>query len=46
MEQNPEINGVNVPKMLDFKKMCAQDSTKADHNPTLVGHGLGLRSSR
>lgn len=46
MEQIPEINGVNVPKMLDFKKMCAQDSTRADHNPTLVGHWIGGSRSR
>ena len=46
MEQIPEINGVNVPKMLDLKKMCAQDPTKADHNPTLVGHWVGGSRSR
>src|SRR3990167_404386 len=46
MEQIPDINGVNVPKMLDFKKMCAQDPAKADHNPTLVGHCIGGSRSR
>ena len=46
MEPIPDLNGVNVPKMLDFKKMCAQDPAKADHSPTLVGHWIGGSRSR
>jgi len=46
MEQIPDINGVNVAKMHDFKKMCAQDPAKADHNPTVVGHWIGGSRSR
>jgi uncharacterized OsmC-like protein len=46
MEQTSEINGVNVPKMLEFKKMCGTDPSKADHSPTLVGHWIGGSRSR
>jgi len=46
MEQTPELNGINVAHMQEFKKMCGQDSSKADHNPTLVGHWIGGSRSR
>jgi uncharacterized OsmC-like protein len=46
MEQTSEINGINVAKMQEFKKMCGQDPTNADHNPTLVGHWIGGSRSR
>ena len=46
MEQTSEINGINVAKMSDFKRMCGEDPTKADHNPTLVGHWVGGSGSR
>ena len=46
MEPLSEINGINVPKMLELKRLCGQDPTKADHNPTLVGHWIGGSRSR
>jgi len=46
MEQITEINGIDVAKMQNFKKMCGQDSTKADNNPTIVGHWIGGSRSR
>jgi uncharacterized OsmC-like protein len=46
MEQASEINGINVAHMQEFKKMCGQDASKGDHNPTLVGHWIGGSRSR
>jgi uncharacterized OsmC-like protein len=46
MEQTFEINGINVAKMSDFKRVCGEDPAKADHNPTLVGHWIGGSRSR
>ena len=46
MEQTSEINGINVAKMAEFKRVCGEDPTKADHNPTLVGHWVGGSRSR
>ena len=46
MEQASEVNGINVAKMADFKRLCGDDPTKADHNPTLVGHWVGGSRSR
>jgi uncharacterized OsmC-like protein len=46
MDQSAEVNGINVAKMLEFKKMCGQDPAAADHNPTLIGHWTGGSRSR
>ena len=46
MSQITEINGVNVTKMLEFKDLVMKDSTKADHNPSLVAHWVGGSRSR
>lgn len=46
MDQIAEVNGVNVSRMLEFKRMCGEDPTKADHNPTLIGHWIGGSRSR
>lgn len=46
MEQMSEVNGINVPKMLEFKRICGEDPNKADHSPTLVGHWIGGSRSR
>ena len=46
MEQIADLNGINVPKMLEFKAMCGADPTRADNNPTLVGHWTGGSGSR
>ncbi len=46
MSQISEINGVNVTKMLEFKDLVMKDSTKADHNPSLVAHWVGGSRSR
>jgi len=41
MNKDTGINGVNVTELLEFKDRVAQDSTKADRNPTLIAHWVG-----
>lgn len=41
MEQSAEINGINVAKMTEFRRLCGQDASKADHNPTMVAQWVG-----
>jgi uncharacterized OsmC-like protein len=46
MSQFPEINGVNVPALLEFKNICAQNPENADRNPALVAYWEGSSRSR
>jgi uncharacterized OsmC-like protein len=46
MNKDTGINGVNVTELLAFKDKVAQDSTKADRNPTLIAHWVGGSRSR
>lgn len=46
MNKDTGINGVNVTELLEFKDKVAQDSTKADRNPTLIAHWVGGSRSR
>ena len=46
MNKDTGINGVNVTELLEFKDRVAQDSTKADRNPTLIAHWVGGSRSR
>src|SRR5437870_2836440 len=46
MDQSAEINGINVSKMLEFKRVCGEDPAKAHHSPTLIGHWVGGSRSR
>ncbi len=46
MSEVSEINGVNVPELLEFKNICAQHPDKADRNPALIAHWEGGSRSR
>jgi len=46
MNKDTGINDVNVTELLEFKDRVAQDSTKADRNPTLIAHWVGGSRSR
>ncbi|HEY3285953.1 MAG TPA: OsmC family protein [Gemmatimonadaceae bacterium] len=46
MEQSTEVNGVNVSRMLEMKRLCGEDPDRADHRPTMVGQWIGGSRSR
>lgn len=46
MNQIPEINGVNVTKMIAFKELVMKDSAKGDNNPSVTAHWVGGSRSR
>ena len=46
MNKDTGLNGVNVTELLAFKERVAQDSAKADRNPTLIAHWVGGSRSR
>jgi len=46
MSEVTEINGVTVARLLEFKAIVAQDSTKAERTPALVAHWVGGSRSR